>query len=129
MTREIRFRAWDTKAKAWAKWEDNFIGQDGKLHVRGNDHLILEQFTGLHDSKGREIYEGDIVEYVDMPFYRKRYKVEFGNFSFDGGHYRYQYHGFGLVPIECDDMEDHWRLIEGDIEVIGNIHENPEILR
>lgn len=114
--REIKFRFWDNAFECYVPHDD--------LSAFTNPTIVSEQFTGLHDSKGREIYENDIVEYFDMPEYRKRYKVEFGYFSFDGGHYRYQYQGFGLVPIRCDDKEDHWRLIEGDIEVIGNIHES-----
>lgn len=68
-------------------------------------------FTGLHDKNGKEIYEGDIVRY-DMGGKREV------SYCVSGG-----YAGFDLSPAFHD--EEHHLT---DVEVIGNIHDNPELL-
>jgi len=118
--RDAKFRIWDIEVGQFYYW--SIIDHRPFCLTAEYIQESAEQFTGLRDSTGREIYEGDTVEYSDDT-YCKRYNVELGNFSFDGGHCRYQYQGFGLVPIGSDDHEDHWRLIEGEIKVVGNIHE------
>ena len=107
--REIKFRAWD--GEGFYKWE----------HLRlvspvewGND-LILQQFTGLHDKNGKEIYEGDIMTQFWNPFNKPLEEIkEIGEVSItpDRGVL------VGGKPIWLHD----------GAEVIGNIYENPELL-
>lgn len=69
-----------------------------------------EQFTGLRDKNGKEIYEGDIVN--SSYFMRPGVRVVSWE---DGGDDAYVWHGY---PFDgCD------------VEVIGNIHENPELAK
>jgi uncharacterized phage protein (TIGR01671 family) len=81
--------------------------------------LIL-QYTGIKDKNGKEIYEGDLCSYFN-PYNKKTYVREvkfcsmfacFGLFQKDGNIY---------------DYESDWLKIV-DIEVIGNIYENKELL-
>ena len=74
------------------------------------DINTLGQFTGLHDKNGKEIYDGDIVKYKNM----------LGKIIFLQG-------AFQLSDFY---EEEEWILgyINEELEVIGNIYDNPELL-
>ena len=123
MSRVIKFRCWDHRAqKMWTPIIDK-DGIPGVLHpVSGQlvrmDGVLLDpimQFTGLKDKHGVEIWEGDIVSdpRVTYPLPPLCYSVvEEGH---TGGWAPFEYDGGGE-----DDT--------GDVEVIGNIHQHPELL-
>lgn len=89
----------------------------------------IGQFTGLTDKNGKRIFEGDIVELEDCYYDTKwRAVVEFGN---PNGNYTWgwQLNPIGKVDINTDilcwvEMEEAGAYCE----VIGNIHDNPELL-
>ena len=90
---------------------------DGKLEVT-TDNLM--QYTGIKDKNGKEIYEGDIVKYLN-----RIGKIEWHEYqaSFD---LTYVKAIEGLPYIKIRPISNNqWRI---DLEIIGNIHENPELL-
>ena len=81
------------------------------------DEETVGQYTGLNDKNGKRIFEGDIVEGVD-------YTSEDGGYGvvgFDDG-------AFEVSGNDCYGTfhENYWGK---DFEVIGNIHDNPELLK
>ena len=110
--REIKFRAWDKKEN---KME--YCGLRVAAQVNNTPRYEpLQQYTGLKDKNGKEIYEGDVFsddEYLDV--------IVFGQAQ------------FGLIPIEeYKTYTGHNAPENGyyfdSMEIIGNIYENPELL-
>lgn len=121
MNREIKFRTWNPKHKYFYFWGFN-TEIDGKPYFVGtpsgggfiSDEIFkhTEQFTGLYDKNSKEIYEGDILK---NPRYEESYVVE--------------YHGDGYVGWGDDRRPGCYLITDEDIEIIGNIHENPELIK
>jgi hypothetical protein len=83
----------------------------------GSDNVILMQFIGRHDKNGREIYEGDIIT-----AYNERIK---GPVIFDKRGL-----AFGIPNGPNEIYQFSMNFLESkDIEIIGNIYENPELLK
>lgn len=119
MSRDIKFRAWDTKYKRMVKafWIGSLAGQiavvthqtsmTAEIQLQEFENYILMQFTGLKDKNGKEIYEGDIVEYKTHSsdeLHTAEIKYLDGAFCIKK---------VGQLPL--------WNFT--DLEVIGNIHE------
>ena len=116
--REIKFRAWDTHLKIYSK--AGFGSRTfGIFAKRVNcSRYIIEQLTGQKDKNKINIYEGDLI--IDHnSAYTKRYIVSFSEGCFD------------TINIENKDKSIHGDelFLFPDCEVIGNIHQNPELLK
>jgi len=129
--REIKFRAWDTKKGCWTDTSSLGIRLDGLAigldegFLRHNPaDVIMMQYTGLKDKNGKEVYEGDIIESLE----EKRDSVRKG----ERGKVVYCDYGFcaeSLPPDDWDVMSPSFSINVGPIKVIGNIYENPELLK
>jgi len=114
MTREIKFRAWDgyEMRYRWNGFEDvDPLNLSDLMYPYCNGNLM--QFTGLLDKKGKEIYEGDILQ---NDWNHNKFVVEWGE-----GEYPYQ--------SDADSTANKWNVKYGGCEIIGNIYENPELIK
>ena len=123
--RQIKFRGKDVETDKWVygdliqrigympsimyAYEHNGKICYGECAVKRE---TVGQFTGLLDKNGKEIYEGDIYRYTHPDSINEVSYCAGGGFA-----------GFDLTPA----MHSENRLL--DVEVIGNIHDNPELLK
>jgi len=122
-----KFRVWHKLDRCYFDphvrgWKYNVIS--GQWYVNGmnvTDRVIMEQSTGLKDKNGKEIYEWDLIGGYD-PYSAKYKHVCAVNFS-DGAFW-----SSTKSLILVDYIHDFFELNNLEIEVIGNIHDNPELL-
>jgi len=137
--RKIKFRVWDKKKNRWFHGSTDpariatstdaisLFGEViifGELMVDQNNEeavsldrlndLVALQYTGLKDKNGREIYEGDVVQWKYRE-YQPKQDVRFAEGSFG------VQTTVGHVPLI--------EYLHQDLEIIGNIYENPELLQ
>lgn len=115
--REIKFRAWDTTEKKMHHELSLMFVNDlnGVFEGLNECGCIVMQYTGLKDRNGKEIYEGDIVRHgLFKQDYKMvvRYWEESASFVFGDRRTKFT---FGEVHVKY-------------LQVIGNIHDNPELL-
>ena len=111
--KELKFRAWDGK-----KMIDDVVpsSETSIIELFEYEHQVteveaVEQYTGLKDKNGKEIYEGDIMIF-DACLYKVVWNEEYAGFD---------YETIGEWGVTSTNVFN-----EG--AVIGNIHENPDLL-
>lgn len=128
--REIKFRAWDKvdgRMLYREVFDRNWYATPANDDIRAisfGDRFRLElmdviamDFTGLKDKNGKDIYEGDVLIYIGTNISSMVVKFDNGCFVGEGP--------FNTLPLKsylgATDFES--------IEIIGNIYENPELLK
>lgn len=105
--REIKFRAWDKITEEWNYFNLKNAMDISNFYDNFEDYINIEQFTGLHDINSKEIYEGDIVKVGKMKYFAE---IKWNNF---------------LGRWDCEPYT--WSVY--NFEIIGNIHQNPELIK
>lgn len=109
--RPLKFRFWHPSIKEmlpdYKEGLPEWISINDFFEMAGTHyHHVVMQFTGLYDSHGKPIFEGDIVD----------------NTSY----------GIGVIHFEngrfCVTPGFEWGHIESDVKIIGNIYQNPDLL-
>ena len=138
--REVKIRVWDEECKSWRELPDlygdyqscayrtygepfsivNFFASSDQEGAK-EGKLIIEQYTGLKDKHGEEIYEGDIVSGdTEVLDFQSKEKSK-GQNIIGPIHFHHSYWAIGDYKLFiCDDET---------LEILGNIHENPELLK
>lgn len=117
--RQIKFRAWDEVRKEMVEPTSIEIHDDGMFEVlpcySGSTYLLM-QFTGLVDGDGKEVYEGDIIDFAGL----KPIEIVWRHAGFQSK----------LIPYETSEpihlSQEGFTMFA---KVIGNIYQNPELLQ
>lgn len=124
MNREIKFRCWNGKEMV----SPDYINRDGSAFWKENSIPTMSkeimQYTGLKDRNGVEIYEGDVVKTVTTDFcWQSKGKVQYLPNSCS--------YAINVGKSNPNSDEDYYTFFHSqkEVEVIGNIHQNPELLK
>lgn len=140
MGREIKFRYFSDFTSEMVLSDDL-----GLYAFFGEAHGTLMQYTGLKDNNGVEIYEGDIVGFDQGRIPNKQtqkeiWEVRFGDWCCDCGDYYCNESGTGFYLVGFSGLyrsngsfdksgtERGFSRVSGNWEVLGNIHENKDLL-
>ena len=112
--KELKFRVWEEREKEYDTWsyilDDSgnlFRNAYGALIECDKKDYIIEQYTGLKDKNGKEIYEGDIVSVRNK---NRKNEYDIGVVE------------FGKAAFRCPFLLGKYH--SGQVEVIGNVHES-----
>lgn len=130
MSREIKFRAWNKDSKEWVDDISQqvlqiYLGMDGEIIATDGDNiwnnienLELNQYTGMKDKDGKEIYEGDLLEHDDFD------GIAWATYEPNEVVYDDE-EGIVCFKNDSPNLLSYYR----NLKVVGNIYENPELLK
>ena len=122
MKREIRFRVWDDVEKKMYQWED--MCWKWMMHQLNNPEIhSVMQYIGIKDKNGKEVYEGDILKIA----YEIGDEEEIKVVEYCG------HEGYPAFDFKDNEMESNGLSVafnqNDTFEIIGNIYQNPELLK
>jgi len=129
--REIKFRAWSYENSKMIEVGQLEFFTGGEIHIneelpshfQGKKLYELMQYTGLKDKNGKEIYEGDIVKHQQLlggslsPSKPENCEIKYKDCA------------FGAYIINPKWVDEQVYMHSEKLEIIGNIYENPELIK
>lgn len=107
----LKFRAWDKETKTMNGMAEIYRNRNQEIELRPRDeNIILMQSTGLKDKNGKEIFEGDIVKCSGLLGTIELFKAMW------------------ICSFVRYNNNQKVGFFAQEIEVVGNIYENPELL-
>lgn len=155
MNRPIRFRVWSKKIDKFLNSEEHYLAMDGRgivynyedldLGLLGADmdNFVVQQFTGLKDKNGKEIYEGDVISRQEFIISRENvmkgdYKEIHRLVIFENGAFQLKRNKYdeeseeGVFVVEHDRYLSDQNVTDNKImgwEIVGNIFENSDLIK
>jgi uncharacterized phage protein (TIGR01671 family) len=135
----MKFRAWDSKNKKFPFDEFHIIGECtvfdliNQYRIEEFNDLVVEQYTGVKDKNGKEICEGDIVKYCSFINNDKEEWKTGNGVVFERGCFWVGDRKASGGMLDQSDYKSgdpalmYWQDSRW-LEIIGNIHENPDLL-
>lgn len=142
-----KYKAWDKENKRWLNLWQILISSDGDVMAvkdiggeqYGLHQVELVESTGLHDRNRKEIYNGDIAKHVCWSSkkacpncgFQENKKDDIGVIEFSNRYYPDEYPSHSIARFEwvIDGFHDALERTEEFLEIIGNVYENPELMK
>lgn len=127
--RTLKFRVRDKIMKCWWCEDSQYLQMDGKkIHPAPwstlsadlpDEHIVIQQYTGLKDTNGKDIYEGDIIQLEGSPI----------SYSIEWDKYQWAINAHGALGYDPDwNIQPFNHCVYERAIVVGNVFETPELL-
>jgi len=133
MTREIKFRVWHNPSKTFLTKDGGCFKSSSYIYATGSilngdfEDLTVQQFTGIKDKNGKDIYEGDILAWINSGDGSSvKVSIKYGQIFFDNSP--------AVWALGCVFGTDHYNEYGlpkqlKELKIIGNIFEHPELIK